>query len=387
MTKATATIPSVKVALVYDRVNTPHGGAEQVLLALHEIYPDAPLFTAVFDATQAPWSIVFPQIIPSFLQRIPWFRDHHRALAALMPVAFESFDFSEFDVVISITSAEAKGVITKPNQLHICYLLTPTRYLYSHYHRYRRDHPFLKWPIISNLDGLATNYLKRWDLVAANRPDYIIPISQSVSDRVSKYYHRECLPVLYPPATDLPEDVLPPTHLPTENWLVVSRMVSYKRIDLAIKACLQLRQPLTIVGEGPQLKKWQELAGDSPLITWAGALNTEQVFSLMRRSRGVIMPGEEDFGVTGLEALECGTPVVVHAHSGVAEIVRPGIDGTHITDETVSAVVDAMVECSNITFDRERLQERAKAYTKQAFKERFWSQYQTLLRKEKHVSS
>src|SRR5258708_2622600 len=167
---------SPKVALVYDRVNTHYGGAENVLLALHQIYPSAPLYTSVYNPQTATWAKVF-DVRTSFLQKFPFAKKFHRLYVALMPLAFESFDLSEFDIVISISSAEAKGVLTKPNQLHVCYLLTPTRYLWSHAEEYQKD--WLTGPI----RALIFNYLRWWDQSAALRPDIFIPISQLVAER------------------------------------------------------------------------------------------------------------------------------------------------------------------------------------------------------------
>ena len=169
----------MRTALVYDRVNK-WGGAERVLLALHEIFPDAPLYTSVYDPVRAPWAKVFPEIKTSFLQKFPFAKSNHEFFPLLMPLAFESFDFSGFDLVISVTSEAAKGIRTKPQTLHICYLLTPTRYLWSHYDQYFAN------PILRVMAKPLINYLRKWDKVAASRPDRIISISTEVKSRVKK---------------------------------------------------------------------------------------------------------------------------------------------------------------------------------------------------------
>ena len=186
-----------KIALVYDHVNTPYGGAEKVLLALNKAFPNAPLFTSVYHP-RAKWAKVF-KIKTSFLQKIPFANSLHRFFAPLMPLAFESLNFSEYDIIISVTSATAKGIITKPNQIHICYMLTPTRYLHSHRTHYEKTHWPFKIPIISFISRKIFDYLAWWDQIASNRPDLIIPISNLVKKRVKKYYHSLSHDVIYPP--------------------------------------------------------------------------------------------------------------------------------------------------------------------------------------------
>src|SRR3990167_9737624 len=166
----------MKVALVYDRVNK-WGGAERVLLALHKIFPDAPLYTSVYDKDKAPWAKVF-SVKTSFLQNFPFASGNHEYYAPLMPLAFESFTFDEYDLVISVTSEAAKGIITKPGTLHICYCLTPTRYLWSHFNLYFEN------PILKFISSPVASYLKTWDRIAAQRPDVMIAISDTVRKRI-----------------------------------------------------------------------------------------------------------------------------------------------------------------------------------------------------------
>src|SRR3989344_1790311 len=168
-----------RIAIVYDHVNK-WGGAERVLLALHEMFPQAPLYTAVYDADRAPWAEVFSKIIPTFLQKFPFAKNNHEFYPWLTPMAFESLNFDNYDLVISVTSADAKGIITKPGTFHLCYCLTPTRYLWRHDDFYK-SHTF---PLVHPL----FTYLKSWDLVASRRPDAYLAISKTVQNRISKYY-------------------------------------------------------------------------------------------------------------------------------------------------------------------------------------------------------
>src|SRR3989344_2621203 len=245
----------MKVALVYDRVNK-WGGAERVLLALHKIFPDAPLYTSVYDNDKAPWAKVF-KIKTSFLQNFPFASQNHEFYAPLMPLVFESFGFDEYDLVISVTSEAAKGVLTKPKTKHVCLCLTPTRYLWSGYNNYFID------PIFKLISKPFVWYLRWWDRVAAKRPDIYIAISQEVRSRIKRYYQRESV-VVYPPV-ELSNKAKRTKHITpnTKYFLVVSRLVPYKRIDVAIDACNALSYPLVIVGEGSEKKRLKELAGST----------------------------------------------------------------------------------------------------------------------------
>ena len=229
----------MKIAFVYDRVNK-WGGAERVLLALHDIWPDAPLFTAVYHPGKAAWARVFPAVVPTFLEHAPFSRSHHELYPWATPLAFETFVFDGFDAVISVTSAEAKNIITKPQTLHICYCLTPTRYLWGEHAVYAAGS---RW-----LEALAPT-LRRWDRYASQRPDYYIAISHRVAERIKRYYHREVSEVIYPPV-EMPASTRqrfnasaqkPSTQgrkdaLTHDYFLVVSRLVPYKRIDIIIEA-------------------------------------------------------------------------------------------------------------------------------------------------------
>ena len=181
----------MNVALVYDRVNK-WGGAERVLLSLNKLFPKAPLYTSVYNQETSSWAKIFPKVIPSFLQKIPFAKSHHEVLPFLMPIAFESFNFSGFDLVISVTSEAAKGIITPPGTIHICYCLTPTRYLWSGYNEYFTN------PLLKELSLPIVSYLQDWDQTAANRPDVMVGISKTVCTRIKKYYHRDSK-LIYPP--------------------------------------------------------------------------------------------------------------------------------------------------------------------------------------------
>src|SRR3972149_9156819 len=307
----------MKLALIYDRVNK-FGGAERILLALHKLWPDAPLYTAVYDSKSASWAKSF-KVIPSFLQSWPKAKRHHEFYPWLTPLAFESFDLSQFDLVVSVTSAEAKAVITKPQTLHLCYCLTPTRYLWSHHQHYLKQG--LGW-------GLKpwANYLKRLDLVAAARPDAYAAISKTVAGRIKRYYHQPAS-VIYPP-TDTAKFARPAKSvlsLPKSYHLLVSRLVSYKNLSLAITAFIRLKLPLVVVCRGREQSRLAELAG--PTITFFNRVSENDLIYLYQHARALIMPQEEDFGLVAVEAQAAGIPVIALNRGGAKETVIDGKTG------------------------------------------------------------
>lgn len=329
-----------RVAVVYDRVNKI-GGAERLLDFLHRMYPDAPLYTSVYDPSGAPWAKDW-EVRTSFLQRWSWARGHHEVLAPFMPLAFESFDFSGFDLVISVSSEAAKGVITKPGTKHICWMLTPTRYLWSGADDYERDYLTGGLEVFRPLYRSLLNRLRSWDRMAAWRPDLLVPISQKVSDRIQHFYERTPSAVLYPPVDThffVPSAVQarPPAAAPDHPFLlVVSRLVPYKRVDLAIRACLQEKIPLVIIGAGGDEARLRAIAGDSPLIHFLGQLTDRETLRYYQACSGFLFPAEDDFGLTALEALSCRRPVAVNSRSGNAELLVDGKHGILVSEGSIA---------------------------------------------------
>lgn len=297
-----------KIAVIYDRVNT-FGGAERVLQTLHSLYPDSHLFTSVYDADKTSWVGDWP-VHTSFLQRIPLARSHHQWFGFCMPLIFESFALDEFDIVISVTSEAAKAVLTKPRQLHVCYCLTPTRYLWSHTHEYEGKS-------FQVLKRLMFSLLRFQDFVISKRPDVYIPISEVVAKRIKKYYRIVPDAVLYPPVS-----LLPPKEYvkgPGEFFLTVSRLVAYKHIDEVIRASLELNEKLVVVGTGEDRDRLIRIANGSPLITFVGSLTDEELMTYYQRAKALICPQEEDFGIAAVEARNFGVTVISFEESGVTE--------------------------------------------------------------------
>lgn len=374
-----------KVALIYDHLATPHGGAEKVLAALHEAYPDAPLFTSIYNKNKTSWADSF-EVKTTFLQKIPFINTHHRLATLGMPLAFETFQLEDFDIIISISSSCAKGVITKPQQLHINYLLTPTRFLFSHEQEYLDSHSILKIPFISHLVELAGKYLKWWDTIAIHRPDTVVCISNIVAERTKTYYGRKPDSVIYPPV-DIVSTENNEKLVQKEYFLSLSRLVPYKKIDFCIEACLELHQPLIIAGDGPAKTMLSQIhpytfirdkeeslksfllscfSQYSAPVCFVGTVTEEEKWQLITNSKAVLMPGIEDFGITALEAVSAGVPTVIHKESGVAEILNEDC-AVMIEEESVEAVIKALVYLQKATFDSDKLKKKAIEYSKEKF--------------------
>ena len=354
----------MKVALVYDRVNK-WGGAERVLLSLQKLFPDAPLYTSVYHPKNALWAKGFT-VIPSFVQKVPFLRHRHELVPFLMPLAFEQFHFDDFDVVISISSESAKGIITKPSKIHINYCLTPTRYLWSGYDTYFA-HPlfrFLTQPVVS--------YLRKWDLIASQRPDIIVAISHEVKNRIEKYYHRSS-EVLYPPI-DLP--VLRTEKkrvVPKVGYLIVSRLshfTKYKKIDLAIQVCNTLKLPLTIIGEGNWKEELQRMSG--PTIQFVGSVSDKELAYYYSHAKALLFPGLEDLGLTVIEAQSYGTPVIAYRGGGAIETMKENETGVFFNEQTTDSFISAIKKFETMYFSADACRKEAERFDFTIFKEQFY---------------
>ncbi len=344
----------MKVALVYDRVNK-WGGAERVLLALHKIFPNAPLYTSVYNMEKAPWAQDF-KIIPSFLQKIP-LTQHHEWLAPLMPLAFESFSFDGYDLVISVTSEAAKGILTKPETKHLCICLTPTRYLWSGYTGYFKNKilRILSYPVVS--------YLKAWDKKASQRPDYYLAISKEVQSRIKNYYNQEST-VIYPSVAFIN------AKMTKENkgyFLVVSRIskfTQYKRIDLAVRAATKLSLPLIVVGDG-NIRSLKKIAG--PTVTFAGKVTDKELATYYANCRALIFPGMEDFGLVMVEAQAFGKPVIAFKAGGALEIVQEGETGVFFEKQTVDSLAHVLANFNENVYNNKACIKNALRFTFENF--------------------
>lgn len=350
----------MKVAIVYDRVNK-WGGAERVLLALHKLFPKAPLYTSVYDEKQASWAKAFPKIYTSFLQKIPFAQKNHEFLATLMPIAFEQFDFGKYDLVISVTSEAAKGIITRPGTTHICYCLTPTRYLWSGYEGYFKN-PLLKFfslPIVS--------YLRSWDKIAVQRPDKIITISSEVHNRVKKYYSLDS-EVVFPPV-DLNSDLSITKQKSGTYYLYVGRLVGYKKVDLLVKTFNKLNKKLVIVGNGWQKLKLKLSANNN--IEFPENVSDKELKRIYKGAKAFIMPQIEDFGIVSVEAQSFGIPVIAYKEGGAQDSVVEGITGVFFDEQTSASLEGAIEKFEKMSFNRETLITNAQKFSTKRFEREF----------------
>ncbi len=354
-------LKNMKIAIVHDFL-MQMGGAEKVVEVLHDMFPDAPIYTSVYDAKAMPDEYRNWDIRTSFLQKMLLKKKLHRMALLLYPAAFESFDLSEYDVVISSSSAFAKGIITQPHTTHICYTHAPMRYAWM------TDSYVKKEKISGPLRSLLTpglHYLRTWDSIAANRVDKYIANSSAVSQRIEKFYRREC-DVVYPPVEterfQIAENV-------GDYYILVSRFVPYKRIDLAVEAFTRLGRPLKIVGTGRQMKSLKESAG--PNVEFLGHVKDAELNKLVAEARGFIMPGEEDFGIAAVEANASGRPVIAYAAGGSLDVQVDGVTGVLFREQTVDALCDAVLRADQIEWNPQMIRTRAiKRFDTQVFRDR-----------------
>jgi glycosyltransferase involved in cell wall biosynthesis len=351
-----------KVAIVYDRVNK-WGGAERVLLSLHEIFPKAPLFTSVYDNKKAPWAKVFPRVITSFLQNIPFTRSNHEFLAPFMPFVFESFDFSGYDLVISVTSEAGKGIRTGPDTFHLCYCLTPTRYLWSGYNDYFKN------PIFKAITKPIIYILRIWDKKVAQRPDIMIAISTDVQKRIKKYYHRDS-EVIFPPVNTLMNRIIEKN---PKYYLLVSRLdYGYKKVDLAIKAFNRLGYPLVIIGTGREESRLKSMAEKN--IRFVGKLSEKELIRYYRGAKALVMPQEEDFGIVSVEAQSYGVPVIAYKKGGAIDSVINGKTGIFFEKQNSDSLMNAIKKFEKTRFVVDNLYTNARKFSKKVFKTKILEQ-------------
>lgn len=307
---------SLRVAIVQYWMNG-YGGAERVLEACADIFPNADLYAPMASEHGIPAKLRHMPLKTSFLGHVPGIKRWHRYFFPLYPYALEQFDLRGYELVISSESGPAKGIITGPQTCHICYCHSPMRYIWDMYHEYRKTMN----PVTRTAFSMAAHYARVWDVTTAARVDYFVANSRYVASRIQKYYRREST-VIHPPV-DVDAGYVSPT---TEAYyLVVSRLVPYKRVDLAIEACNRLGRPLRIVGTGPEYKRLRKLAGRT--IEFVGKLELPALKESFARCRALLFPAEEDFGIVPVEAQSFGRPVIAYGQGGALETVVGISDG------------------------------------------------------------
>lgn len=355
-----------KVAIVHDFL-TYFGGAEQVLISLHHLYPQAPIYTLLYDPSMGKY---FPdaKVRPSFLNRFPQFlKRRKKFLLPLFPTAAETFDLSEFDLVISSSSSFAKAVIVRPKTTHISYCHAPTRFLWDWYHNYLEEN---RIGAIKKLAVVPVLHLMRlWDRSAAERVDHFVANSQNTARKIAKFYRAEST-VIHPPVDFKQFQEPQPPVQEKGYYLIVSRLSAYKKIDVAIAAFNKLQLPLIIVGTGEDEKRLRRLAGDT--IVFKGFLDQEQLTAYYQNARAVIFPGEDDFGITILEAMCCGKPVLAYGRGGALETVTPGESGELFESPVPELLADG-IRRLNRNYDRYdpgKIKARAREFSRENFEKR-----------------
>ena len=343
----------MRVGIVHDYL-AQSGGAERVIEAMHAMWPDAPIFTSVYDRAATLKSFADMDVRTSFLQRWGWARTakYHKLALPFFPLAFESFDFAGYDCVISNTTGFAKGVITGPETCHICYCHTPARFAWrSHEYLAQNGYGATKRRVLT----ILLHFLRNWDYAAAQtRVDYFLANSYNITRRIRKYYGRASR-VLYPPVET--NRFMLAQRPAADFFLVVSRLLPYKRVDLAIAACNALGVPLKVVGGGPDLARLRSLAG--PTVEILGRQPDAEVQRLMRECKAFIFPGEEDFGIAPVEAMASGRPVVAFGAGGALETVIAGETGVFFDEPTVESLAEALEQVGRLSVDGERLRRHA----------------------------
>lgn len=353
---------SVRVALAHDYLNQ-YGGAERVLEDLHVLYPDAPVHTSIYWPARMSPEIRSMQIRTSFMQSLPGVLSHHQPYLMAYPLAFESFDFSGYDLVISNSSAFCKGIVTTPQTLHVCYCLTPMRWVWGYRAYVQREKLGRTARAIL---PFAISQLRSWDVATAQNVDRFVAISRAVAARIRKYYRREA-DVIYPPVNC--GSFSPQPGKEQDYFLVVSRLIPYKRIDLAVDACTQLRLPLKIVGSGGRDEAALRARAGST-VEFLGRVSDEALRDLYARCRAFLFPGEEDFGIAPLEANASGRPVVAFAGGGALDTVVDGQTGVLFHEQTVASLADALRRFQTLAWDPSALRAHAETFDTRVFRER-----------------
>lgn len=365
----------MRLAIVHDEL-IQWGGAERLVLAMHNIWPDAPIYTSIYSPDQLPEEFKKIKIRTSFMQNLPFSKYLRRQYFFLYPLAFESFDFSEFDVVLSSSTRFAHGIITKPKTLHICYSNSPSRFL---------------WETVSYLEqeGIGKvgrmflapflSYLRVWDQTAVQRPDFWIANSKNVAQKLKKFYRKDSI-VIYP-GVDLERFTVHSSQFttkkqkitvnsePTTNsyFLVVSRLLSWKRIELAVSVANQLKFVLKIVGIGPDYGRLKRLANAN--VEFLGQVSEEDLVSLYKNCKALIVTQEEDFGITAIEAQAAGKPVIAYAGGGAKETIVESKTGLFFSPQEPDALKEAIVQFDKIKIKPQDCIINAQKFSLSAFQE------------------
>lgn len=340
-------------------------GSERCVESFTNIYPDADIFCLLDFLSEADKTIVFKDKLPqtTFIQKLPFARKHHSFYLPLFPIAMEQIDLTGYDIILSSSHSVAKGVLTRSDQLHVCYCHTPMRYAWDLYHQYIKEAGLSK-----GIKGMWAKYIlhkmRLWDLSTVNRVNYFIANSEYIAKRIKKVYNRDAA-VIYPPV-DVHKFSCEKNK---ENYYVAaSRFVPYKKMDILIQAFTEMPdKKLIVIGDGPDAGKLKSIAGKN--IELVGFLNSEKMKEIFQKAKALVFAAEEDFGITVVEALACGTPVIALDKGGTAETVIHGKNGIHFSHQSAGAVKDAvkLFESMENKFDPEEIRNSSLRYSRDNF--------------------
>lgn len=356
----------MRVALVHDFL-VQRGGAERVLVELSQMYPDAPIYTLLYDEQKMGKMFEGKDVRPSYLQKFPNFlKKHYQWLLPFFPVIPETFDFREFDLVISSSGAWSKGIVTRLNAVHVAYLHSPMRFVWDYNEKYLKEHKKEKFRFFLRF---VFNYLRIWDKLASERPDFLIANSAYTQKRISKYYRRDSQ-VIYPPVSIGRRSVDNAARelLATDYFLIVSRLSPYKKVDLVVEAFSKIGLNLVVIGSGPQEKYLRKIA--SPNIKILGWQSDEVVQRYYQNARAFIFPTDDDFGIAPVEAMSAGVPVIAYRKGGALETVQEGITGEFFDAQTPEVLADGIRRFMNNekNYDKNAIIKRGEEFSKERFK-------------------
>jgi len=356
-----ATLDNLKVAVVAEEL-TQLGGSERVLDCFLELYPAAPIYTIVWDDKKTHRKYRGKDIRTSFIQKMPFGVKKYKWFLPLMPLAIESFDLKNYDLVLSVTSALAKGVKIKKPTIHVCYCNTPTRYLWFDTAFYLKNAPIPNF--IRPIMPTVIKFLRKWDLKASKKPDFYITNSRNVQKRMRKYYNRDSFPIF--PPVDIKR--FRPKDTPGQYYLIVSRIEPYKKVDLVIEAFKKIGLPLKIVGSGTRFEEYRKERSSN--IEFIGRVDDESLAKYYQNAIATIFPQEEDAGIVPLESMACGRPVIAFGRGGALESIVDGKTGIFFKEQTVKSLIEAVKRFQKQKFNSKLIRHHAEKFDKEVFKEK-----------------
>jgi glycosyltransferase involved in cell wall biosynthesis len=348
----------MKLAIVHDFLNQ-YGGAEKCIEAFHEIFPRAPIYTSIFLSEKMPNSFRQMDIRTSFMQKLPGLGKHFKKYLMLYPKAMESFNLKEYDIIISSSSAFAKGIRKNNSAIHVCYCYSPMRFVWDSRNYFEKENLNSTYKVCL---PVLLSRLKKWDLERNKDIDYFISISEHIKSRIKKCYQRDSI-VIYPPV-DVSSFAI--SEQIEDYYLVVSRLNAYKRIDMVIEAFNRLQLPLRIVGEGPFRPCLEKMAG--PTIQFMGRLDENELVKQYEHCKAYVFPGKEDFGIAPVEAQSAGRPVIAYADGGALETVIDGKTGVFFKEPQVGSLCDAVLRLDKLKLFNKDIRNHAQQFGKEVFK-------------------